>query len=62
MYNLNHDHACLIRNLLHNERLQYAYCDKALDAQWIRTVNEAIDRMEHPDRYITTETESGSDV
>lgn len=63
MYNLKDNHACLIRNLLHNERLQYEYADiKALDAQWIRTVNEAIDRMEHPDRYIITETEPSSDV
>lgn len=62
MYNLKDSHACLIRNLLHNERIQYAHVGRSPDAQWINTVNEAIDRMEHPERYISTETESSSDI
>ena len=47
MYNLENDHACVIRNLLHNERLQYEYADhKGKDAAYYKTISEAIARME----------------
>lgn len=52
MYPLNNEHATLIRNILHNERLRYQAIEG--DGAYIRTVTEAIDRMEHPNKYYPT--------
>jgi hypothetical protein len=52
MYPLNNEHATLIRNILHNERLRYQAIEG--DGAYIRTVTEAIDRMEHPNKYFPT--------
>ena len=63
MYNLENDHACVIRNLLHNERLQYEYADhKGKDAAYYKTISEAVARMEHPEEYINPESGGPSDV
>ena len=55
MYSLNNEHATIIRNLLHNERIQYEYCDyKGTDAVYFKTITEAIARMEHPEQFTGT--------
>lgn len=51
-FTLNEDHAALIRNLLHRERIEYQYCDyTGNDAMYFKTVTEAITRMEHPEQF-----------
>jgi len=55
-FTLNNEHATIIRNLLHKERVEYQYCDySGNDAIYYKTLTEAIARMEHPEQYSTTE-------
>ena len=55
-YYLTHEEASLIRNLLNKERVEYQYCDyTGNDAQYFRTVTDAISAMEHPEQYQPTE-------
>ena len=47
-FQLTHEEATLIRNLLHNERMQY----KAEGGgAFYQTIVSAIDAMEHPEKY-----------
>ena len=53
-YYLTNDEATLIRNLLHNERMQYKA--EGREGAFYNTIVSAIDTMEHPEKYQPTET------
>ena len=56
MYPLNNEHASVIRNLLHNERLKYQAIDgvSSKEGHYYTIITDAIERMEHPERYYPT--------
>ena len=56
MYPLNNEHASVIRNLLHNERLKYKAIDgvSSKEGHYYNIITDAIERMEHPERYYPT--------
>jgi len=51
MYPLSIDHASIIKNLLHNERLRYKGIDQPNEGIYFKSIDEAISRMDHPDKY-----------
>jgi hypothetical protein len=51
MYPLSLDHASIIKNLLHNERLRYKGIDQPNEGIYFKSIDEAISRMDHPDKY-----------
>lgn len=53
MYHLNHEEASLIRNLLHAERMQYKA--EGTGGALYDTIVSAIDAMEHPEKYQSSE-------
>tara|TARA_B100000212_G_scaffold341592_1_gene325225 strand:+ start:3133 stop:3297 length:165 start_codon:yes stop_codon:yes gene_type:complete len=54
---LSNEHATLIRNLLHNEKLHYKSQGIDVEGHLINVINEAIERMEHPEKFNSSEVE-----
>jgi hypothetical protein len=54
---LSNEHATLIRNLLHNEKLQYRSQGITVEGHLLNIINEAIERMEHPEKFNSTGVE-----
>lgn len=56
MYPLSNEHATIIKNLLHNERVRYQAIDgvQASEGHYYNLITDAIKRMEHPDEYYPT--------
>ena len=54
---LSNEHATLIRNLLHNEKLHYRSQGIDVEGHLINVINEAIERMEHPEKFNSPEVE-----
>ena len=52
MFPLNNEHATVIRNLLHNEKLHYQSTQGT--GQLLNVLTEAIERMEHPEKFFPT--------
>ena len=48
-FQLTHEEATLIRNLLHNQRMQYKA--EGRNGTFYQTIVSAIDAMEHPEKY-----------
>ena len=53
-FQLTHEEATLIRNLLHKERMQYKA--EGRDGAFYNTTVSAIDAMEHPEKYQSSES------
>mgnify|MGYP004355113553 CR=1 FL=1 len=56
MYPLSNEHATIIKNLLHNERIRYQAIDgvQASEGHYYNLITDAIKRMEHPEEYYPT--------
>ena len=54
---LSNEHATLIRNLLHNEKLHYRSQGIDVEGHLLNVINEAIERMEHPEKFNSSEVE-----
>jgi len=54
-YHLTHDEAAIIRNLLHTERMHYKAIESRTDGAYYNRIVSAIDAMEHPEKYQSSE-------
>jgi hypothetical protein len=55
-YYLTDEEATLIRNVLHNERMQYKAIENKTDGEYYRQLVSTIDAMEHPEKHQPSES------
>jgi len=54
-YYLTDEEATLIRNVLHNERMQYKAIENKTDGVYYQQLVSTIDSMEHPEKHQPSE-------
>ena len=55
-YYLTDDEATLIRNVLHNERMQYKAIENKTDGVYYQQLVSTINAMEHPEKHQPSES------